>query len=191
MSDPMLISYHTLRKAVGILGMGLFVLLAYGGLFNPSMEPIQRSISFYYWTTSRDILVGVLMMTGALLMTYRGYDLMDRILSRTAGVSALMIALMPCYNGADRAGYFYLTGELNNALHNISAGVFFVTLAAMAFFQFTKGKDKKKNRIYRICAVVIVLCIAALLVIPGISVYWTESIMLLAFGISWLVKGKV
>lgn len=73
-------------------------------------------------------------------------------------------------------------------------------------FQFTKGSSKtpqkkKRNLIYRGCGVTIFI---SLLIIglyflylekeyPFLTkykpVFWLESIALLAFGISWLVKG--
>ena len=59
---------------------------------------------------------------------------------------------------------------------------------------------KIRNRIYRICGVVILACIALIGLyfwLPrdtGISaikpVFWLESIALWAFGISWFVKGE-
>ena len=63
-------------------------------------------------------------------------------------------------------------------------------------------RKKRRNVIYYVCGVVILLCIAGMLLIgvfrsqiaPAIEdyapVFWLESIAVLAFGFSWLVKGE-
>lgn len=199
----MVMRYLTLRKAIGITGMLLFMLVALGGLF--SGTPLQDSVSAYYWTNSGDVLVGVLFMAGSFLLAYNGYDILDRIITITAGITALGIALFPCYSGVSPAGYFQFSGELTGILHFIFAVVFFASLAVMSYFQFTKGSDKSKekklrNRIYRICGLVMfgMILVLAVLHITGSGefmarynvTYYAEAVMLGAFGVSWLVKGQ-
>ena len=60
----------------------------------------------------------------------------------------------------------------------------------------------KRNRLYRVCGVVIAICIGIIAILgisakvdtPGTGgspwVFWLESIALCAFGLSWLVKGE-
>lgn len=104
----------------------------------------------------------------------------------------------------------YPVSTLQSKLHLIFAALFFLSLAYMSGKQFItreKARDepgikrqKYENRLYRICAWIIVFTIAALIpaAIPGKLqeiysdyklVFFGEAICLWAFGISWLVKG--
>lgn len=204
-NDRMLVSYLNLRKAIGMLGILLSALLPAGLLLASRFDYVQKSLSYYYWTTSRDVLVGVLAIAGALLLTYRGYDRKDRALSMTAGIAALAVAIFPCFNESGRVGYFQAPAKASEVIHLVAACVFFLSLAYMSFFQFSKGSVQKKilgvscNLIYRICGAsmlalmiilaAIVLSVPSAVVEEHAIIYMIESMMLVAFGSSWLVKG--
>ena len=91
---------------------------------------------------------------------------------------------------------------------------FFLTLAYFSLFLFTKSdremtrKKRQRNIVYRACGYVILLAIA-LIVLGGLILYlellpdatvrmvksldplfWLESIAIVAFGVSWFVKGE-
>ena len=86
--------------------------------------------------------------------------------------------------------------------------MFFVLLAFNALFLFTKSNEVVqkhtakwyRNLIYRICGSLILICMIAMIpallcdssLFPGDNhaVLVLETIMLFAFGISWLVKGN-
>ncbi len=172
--DNKIISYLTLRKAIGILGVILApVCIMWGLIFTGNIE---QSISAYYNTVMRDILVGVLVMSGAFLMSYKGYDLKDNIVSWVSGVTAIGVA------------FFSLNIPV---AHNIFAGLFFFSLAYMSYFQFTLGNKSRRNKVYRICAIVILTGLVSIPLIRfNYSVIIFEAIMLGAFGVSWMLKGK-
>jgi hypothetical protein len=204
--NNMLVSYMTLRRMIGYLGLLLSVLLPIGILLNGSQDFIKKSISYYYWTSSQDVLVGVLCVAGALLVTYRGYDNTDRITATIAGIAAIFVALFPCYAIPGRVGFFGTSAKVAEILHGASAVVFFLALSYMSFFQFSKGNARKKifgiycNTIFKACGLVMVgsmlLVVLLYLILPMVIMetyailYMLESVMLFAFGISWLVKGK-
>jgi hypothetical protein len=85
-------------------------------------------------------------------------------------------------------------------LHLVCAGVLFVLLAVFSLFLFTRTDaaaavapaKRRRNRLYRVCGVIIV---AALVAVVGAEIlklhvlFWLESVMVVAFGVSWLVKG--
>ena len=173
--DNKIISYLTLRKAIGYLGMFLSPVLILTVLIVEGQ--VEQSISAYYSTMMRDVMVGILVVSGAFLMSYKGYDLKDNIVSWISGVSAIGVALFSIYQPI---------------AHTVFAGIFFLSLAYMAYFQFTIGKNKKNNIIYKICAAIILAgAIALPLIRFNYSVLIFETIMLWAFGLSWLVKGKI
>lgn len=209
--SALLISYLTLRKFLGILGIALpIILLLAGSLFGKCNE-IQDSISAYFHTHMRDVFVATISSIAFFLFTYKGYDRKDNILSNVAGVAALGIAFFPtsvevvtnCMNES-------LINNLNplyGKIHLAAAAIFFILIMYISMFQFTKGgkemtpQKRTRNLIYRISGVVIFI---ALLIIglyflylkreyPFLATYkpvfWLESIALLAFGISWLIKG--
>jgi len=170
----MIISYRTLRKVIGILGMALAFICIIGGLILNTK--VQQSISAYYNTVMRDVLEGILITAGVFMMTYKGYDLKDNIVSWISGISAVGIAMF----------------SLNTHVpHFIFSAIFFISLAYMSYFQFAKGKNIIRNRIYRICGIIIMTCLIIFPFVQNIpySIITLETIMLEAFGISWLIKG--
>ena len=72
--DQQVISYLALRKLIGLTGVLLPLLLPVGCLIYGESISIQDSISDYYYTETRNILVGVLFVLGFFLLAYRGYE---------------------------------------------------------------------------------------------------------------------
>ena len=77
-NDSLLISYLSLRKAVGIIGIALPFVLALGNWQLFHANGIEDSISYYYYTSMRGVLVGSLWAIGIFLMSYRGYQKRER-----------------------------------------------------------------------------------------------------------------
>jgi hypothetical protein len=76
---PEIISYYTMRRAIGILGITLpLILVAGSSLFGPC-EEVQISISAYYHTNMRNIFVGLNCAVALFLFAYRGHDWMDNL----------------------------------------------------------------------------------------------------------------
>ncbi len=209
----------TLRKLVGILGMLLPVLL-WGWLKIAAHYSCELpSISHYFYTRASSILVIVVSLVAIFLLVYKGRATIDFILSSLAGVFALCMLLFPTDNLADKstdpyfpyAVTFFPPCSLRVSFHYISAAIFLGSLAAMSWFLFTlsdkpketRGARKKwRNRIYRSCAIVMVLALLVILfrrlewnLIPATYfdkhnlTYWMEVVAVEAFGFSWLVKG--
>ena len=66
-ADGLVISYLTLRKAVGVLGIALPIVLAVGDLTFGNGRGLQPTISDYYATGMRDVFVGLLFPLGLFL----------------------------------------------------------------------------------------------------------------------------
>ncbi len=206
----LLISYLTLRKFLGILGILLPILLILAGTVFGKCDTIQASISDYFNTPMRDVFVATISSMALFLFTYKGYDKKDNLLCNIAGIAALLIAFCPtyadpltnCMNESALANQSQIIGKI----HLFAAATFFILIIHISMFQFTKGgsntpEKKKRNMIYRSCgiAIFVSLLIIALFflylekeypfLIKYKPVFWLESIALFAFGISWLVKG--
>lgn len=191
-----LVSYRTLRRAVGVLGFLLPLVLVIVCYALGPCTSIQDSISDYYATRSRNLFVGILFAIAFFLFAYRGYDRQDDQAGDLACLFALGVALLP---GTSPSGWV-------RAAHFASACALFLVLAYFSYFLFTKhggsptAEKLKRNRLYRACALTIVACILAIglylllgrnTALPTLKpVFWLESIALWAFGLSWITKGE-
>lgn len=154
------------------------------------------SISRTYHTYFCIIMIGCLWLCSFFLLCYRGYDLGDRIYTIIAGVGAFGVAAFPMqYNG--NLGLFpFISPEVNGILHIISALMVFGSFGLMTLFQFTKGQNKKRNIIYRVCGIGILIALLLLGIssfIPYIpySTMVLEFFMLEFFAVAWITKSKI
>jgi hypothetical protein len=206
---PDVISYMTMRKAIGILGIllpWLVVVLAkvLGGYSQ------KDSISAYYYSNMRDPFVGLLCMVGVFLYSYQGLSWVDDLVTNVCGLLAIGVAFFPTQMEDERwikVGVAQLSDYQSSFVHYTCALLLFVLLACVSTFLFTKTNPDKKptkqklarNRVYIACGLVM---FAAMLVGGGFSlppfqhaapphlIFWVEAICLNAFGVSWLIKGE-
>jgi len=217
-TDVFFVNYMSLRKAVGLLGSLLpFILLAVNPIavkiVNSGCGLVPDSVSGFYYTPARNIFVGGLCALGLFLIAYVGYDCGDRLVTDAAGVFAVGVALFPtapstesppsvaCQTVAAVSTRETFVGDV----HFVSAALMFVFLAWMAirFTNTNKPSYSQKllrNRIYRICAIVILACLVAAFItnflpdsVKAHFPWWLflyEALAILAFGVSWFVKGQ-
>jgi len=197
--DSMIISYMTLRKILGLLGIALVPVLILGSFILDHTTYVQVSASAYYYTSMRNALVGIVCGMSLFLLSYHGNEWKDSLSSKIAGFFVLGIAFFPTSESNDKSDIF-------STLHYITSGIFFVTLSYMSIFLFTKSKGhktnekKKRNRVYRICGIVMLVCVAGIPVDGFKAIHdkiiflkptlILEGLALTAFGISWLTKGE-
>ena len=203
-NNRLVVSYLMLRKAVGCLGMALPFVLAIGGglIFKTGL---QETVSDYYYTGMGDVFVGTLCAMGVFLFSYKGYGKKDDLAGNIAAVCVIGTALFPT-TPVDPTALASTVGKL----HVLFATLYFATLAYFSLFLFTKSdpsqpptpRKLQRNRVYRICGYLIVwalVAIALLAVLPDSitaafadldPVFWLESVAVIAFGVSWFVKGE-
>jgi ABC-type uncharacterized transport system fused permease/ATPase subunit len=156
-----------------------------------------KSISITYYTEARDVFMIILGACSVMLMYYDGYDKTDDVLNTIAGIFGLLICLFPCAYDIEKVGTFQIPVDISANIHNISAAVFFAILSYVSLFQFTKSngnmteKKKKRNVIYRVCGIGMIVSFTILL-LPSfyIQAWLTEMFALSFFGISWLTKAN-
>jgi hypothetical protein len=186
------VSYLTLRRAVGILGISLPIILFTWGVL--AKRVWLDTISAYYSLRARDALVGCLCTIGCFLFTYHGHDDHDNVVTHAAGTCAVLVALVPSVHPG-----------IENTLHLVFAATLFVLLAYISYFRFTRQDSEPteakliRNRVYRRCAVAMIVCVGLVPVVeltplttrlaPVRPVFLLETMALWAFGLSWLVKG--
>ena len=212
--NPAALSYYTMRRAVGLLALSLPLVLAFGVIALSLLGPhhalprpvLQRSISDYYYTSMRNYLVGSLFAIAAFLICTRGYDLRDEIAGYVSGVCAFGVALMPSVNPRSPV-HTPLQVAIGYA-HAGLAAIMFLALAYFCLFLFRQSSGERRptkrkqhrNRIYKVCGLVIVACMGVMLVLPidGVALwlypidplFTCETLALAAFGIAWLTKGE-
>lgn len=207
-NKDIIISYKTLRRLIGFLGILLPLICIAGGLLFTT-DAVQQSISLYYYSNMRDFLVGILFVVSLFLITYKGTHVIDMIITTITGIAGLCVAIFPCYNElyeTVRVGIFQLYPATSNIVHLTFASLFFILLAVNSIFLFTRKSDVvtpqklKRNTIYITCGIIILVCFIGLVIcmltltqeqkFESKIILILEAIALLAFGISWLVKGQ-
>ncbi len=203
-SDPHLISYLALRKAVGIIGVALPIMLILGKVILEEPK-IQSSISAYYYTVMRDVFVGGICSIGIFLLSYKGHDRIDSIAGNLACIFAVGLALFPTTPDGDVGTLDKILG----AAHVFFAFCFFLTLAFFSIVLFRRTNPAKpptsqkliRNGVYLACGIVILVCILGIGIVkllPADSpvyaltpVFWLEAVAIWAFGWSWITKGEL
>ena len=166
----------------------------YGG--NPPY--ILDSISETYYSNHKIVMIGVLLTASGFLFCYEGYDLGDRLWTVLAAIGAAGVAAFPCsssFYNLDYVGLFSLPNNVSNIVHFIFAFLTFGSLAIMTLTQFTKGTDKKRNVVYIVCSIIMLLAIVMIPVsgkigMPNWSTMLFEFIHLEAFATAWFTKSK-
>ncbi len=182
-NTSVVIQYYVLRSLIGLAGLAL-PLVVWLGAAALDGEGQLGSISTYYYSSTRDAFVGILIVTGVFLTTYQGYRdkkdrlwgwLSDNALTNLAGVAALGIALFPTAACAaarcstDFPAAPWTTASAVHVIHLGSAAVFFVAMGVLARFSFSKSDRKgpgaeARHWTYVTAGTVILLCAGAMAV---------------------------
>ncbi len=212
-------THLTLRRNLGIIGIALAPLLICLNNFQ-----ILPSISHYYYSESNVLFIGLLFAYGLYLFSYRGYKkdknkldfINDNWVTNFAGILIIMVAFIPTKANSQLIDTYHLfnppRGHNNgtlNTIHLICATGFFMIMAYLSYFRFTRSDNlhdseydriikKRRNKMYRICAVMVLLSLVFILVFdflikPPFSPFIVligEAVALFFFGLAWLVKSK-
>jgi hypothetical protein len=162
---------------------------------------VQSSISAYYYTVMGGVFVGSLCAQGVLLIVDR-YSNGNSGLAVVTGTLVIAVALLPTAPVGPTPGQ-----SVVGVIHLVCATAYYLTLAYFAYFIFTRplvpgqaltGGEKRRNSVYRLCGVVVVLCLVLVpvtgLLFPGRltdihPLFWLETVAGIAFGTSWLIRG--
>ncbi len=93
-TDDFVQTYFTLRVALGVLALALPLAVYVAGRWLQGL-PLQPSISAYYHSDARDILVGSLCAIGCGLIAYKGFGRDEDWALNLGGALACGIALFP------------------------------------------------------------------------------------------------
>jgi hypothetical protein len=189
-----LFDYKTLRFLLGLIALSL--------PFTVSLASSSRlnSISGAYNSDAKYILIGTLILVGVLLFVYSGHSVAESGVSKIASVAAIVTVIFPpACDGCSE--------NIVSRIHFLSSGLLFLILAYFCLVPFQKGtrgapgKRARRSLIYRICGWTMLVCIVGLLfaniflTVATINefrlTYYGEATSLIAFGIAWMVSGKM
>lgn len=184
-------SYLRIRTAIGILAILLPVVL----LLSQFLDTVifAPSISEFYYTPMREVLVGTIGAIAVFLISYKGYPinderaegrwtewfLTDRRVSYWAAFGALGVAFFPTFTeieiqmDPDPLVYTFMSWKTAGYAHQASAILFFVALAIFCVSNFRRGsedsdEDVKENKFYWRCGLALFACTIIL-----IAIGWT------------------
>ena len=223
--------YLLLCLGVGLLGLLLPTILILGDIFFVAGKLSARdSLSAYYYTSMRDVFVGILVAIAPLLVTYKmmGKNLPDgfwgfefdltpqNIVSVVAGVAVAMVAWFPTaipdWSHAAPTPLQTRLGEKTVSTIHYSSAVCFILFLGIMCLLFAREEGERSGdaevrgyeltrsptfwkRFYIVTATVIFL----MLIFMGItqllgvfndySLLIGETVVVVMFGLSWLMKG--
>lgn len=198
-------SDYSQRQLIGYIGLVLPLILIILVLDRdgPAKWRNLDSISAYYYTGAVTAFVGMLVALAVYLFSYKGFanehQWADRGAGMTAAVAALGVALFPAAAPKDVTALTWWSPWMR-VVHYSSAVLLFTMFAAFALWLFRitptgtqmKSDKQRRNRVYLICGIVIVASMlwAGIAGSRGSSIFVPESVALIAFAVSWLVKGR-
>jgi hypothetical protein len=191
------------RQLIGYIGLVmpvLIIVLAIGRDGEKAWRNLT-SISAYYYTGANAAFVGMLVALALFLFTYRGYKqgLADRCVAIVAGGAALLVAFFPTEvpEGFTKLTWWH---RWVGKVHFGAAIALFSMFAIFSLWLFRKTATKEggmprdkewRNWIYLGCGVLIVVEMvwAGWNGYNSDPIFWQEAFALVAFSVSWLVKG--
>jgi hypothetical protein len=206
----LVVSYLTLRQMIGWVAIVMPAAIRIGAFHFEHIHS-TNSISAYYYTGMRDVFVSTLVLAGALIACYRTPARSDNVVAIIAGLAAIGIGLFPmspvyaqeildqfpsmterlCYESHGILGY-----------HFYFVAVFFALAFYLVYFRFSAFTPREptrekvlRNRVYKVCGAAMLVGFVAIGVLHFLSkdasIFWPESLAVIAFSAAWLVKGQI
>ncbi|MBL7702177.1 MAG: hypothetical protein JNM14_08000 [Ferruginibacter sp.] len=177
------------------------------------------SISHYYYSSVGELFTAVLCAVALFMFCYKGHKLRlgerglsDSAMANLAGIFALGVVVFPtastyCISDNMRS---FLSSDNTGYIHFGFACLFFITLAFMSMVNFRRTEKRedfgkqKNHKTYLACGIVMLACLALIAIysiwIQPLKISWLdktrpvfclEAVALIAFGTSWLIKGRL
>jgi hypothetical protein len=200
--NPYVLSYLALRTAVGYIAILLPVALFLGANIHHSFR-WRLSISGYYYTDMRNLLVGSLCAIAMFQMACRGYKNayghLDEFASWLSSIFALGVAFFPTL--PVEGDWAYPPTHARSVMHTVHmtcATLLFFILAFFCFYLFRLSNSANptrrkfvRNRFYIFCGCGILASMLFILLADPNShgTFIGETAALEFFGFAWLTKG--
>lgn len=207
--SQLVVSYLTLRQMIGWIGLLMPIAVRLGAFLFEGVYS-SSSISAYYYTGMRDVFVSTLVLVGVLLTCYRSPAWQDNAVAIAAGLAAIGIGLFPT-DPKFAAEILQKYPEMSEAKCYINRGIlgfhfiFVISFFALSFYlvyfrfsAFTPSAPTRqklqRNKIYKVCGIAMLVAFIAIGVLVATdrsaSIFWPETLAVIAFAAAWLVKGQ-
>ncbi|MAM60691.1 MAG: hypothetical protein CMH11_04305 [Maritimibacter sp.] len=172
---------------------------------------VQPTISDFFHTTQRDLLVGGLVAIGLFLAVHRGLRrypgrwISPDLIAMVAGLAAIGVAFFP--NESETISTFTqraLGLELSPAFHYVSAVLLYLMMSLTCFLIYAPDATGWERKFYLVMGAIVWTTGWNVMILSGIKnngsgwlaeviqahnvVYWDESLGVWAFSASWLLK---
>jgi len=204
---PVDLSLQTHRRIIGTLGLMLPILIYLFAGARPTQGLVPwrllGSVSAYYYTGGVGVFVGVLFALSLFLFSYRGYEGVkaDRIVGTVGGAAALVVALFP--TGAPvQSLQLWWWAPPTGIIHYVAAIVLFGAFILFSVWLFRRSDTRRRrdrpatkrgrDDVCLACGLVMIGAVlwAAVAGVTGGPIFLPEAIAIVAFAVSWLVKGE-
>jgi hypothetical protein len=208
--NTLVVSYLTLRQMIGWVGLLMPFTVRLGALIFEQIHS-TASISAYYYTGMRDVFVSTLVLVGALLSCYRTPALKDNAVAVISGLAAIGIGLFPMdpkYADEILRQFPEMSSEkcyVNRGIlgfHFLFVATFFALSFYLVYFRFRAFtppmptlQKLTRNKIYKLCGAAMLVAYITIGILAlakdGSSIFWPETLAVVAFAAAWLVKGRL
>jgi len=216
-TNHLLISERALQQTVGWIAFLMPISVRLLAFLSPDQVWTTNSISAYYYSSARDVFVGALVVGGVVMAFFNTGHRRDRWVSILAGASAIGIALFPMKIsiGVLRSPGTILPDDETKLVaallhaphgplgyHFIFVAAFFVLTFYLVTFRFRANTPSmptqekcNRNKVYIACGAIMAVTFVwiAVLELNGQqqSIFWPETLAVMAFSAAWLVKGQL
>lgn len=210
-------SDYRIRKLIGILGLLLpFVLVfSHGGVLSSISHYYYQTLPSLLFIIILSVFGLFLISYKGYKIDETTETISDDFITNIAGFAALVVVFVPtrCVDsGSDvidricAIENYPLFGHNDlsyGSIHLISAGVFILAMGWMSKYKFTRSKNDTNNKIYNLCGNIVFISVGLLVILiilekqnvsfwlDAYYVFILETMAIIPFGISWLIKGKV
>lgn len=209
-------SDYRMRKLIGSLGLALPIILPIveGKFLSSVSHYYYLTLSSLLFIIILSSFALFLISYKGYKLDSTSETFSDDLLTNIGGIAALIVVFIPtACSGSEFATIDLICTHMNyplfghedsllNTIHLVSAGIFIFTMGWMAKYKFTRGNNEANNKIYRSCGNLVWVAIALLMLlvianmikedfqITKYDVYILETLAIIPFGISWLIKGE-
>ncbi|WP_298237276.1 hypothetical protein [uncultured Algibacter sp.] len=211
-------SDYRIRKLVGVLGLCLpFILfIAKGEVLASISHYYYSTLSSLFFIIILSAFGLFLLSYKGYKKDATTEVISDDFITNIGGLAALVVVFIPtrCMDSTSiaidlicKSGNYPLFGHnsmCKSGIHLGAAGVFVLAMGWMSRYKFTRNPDDSNNKLYRICGTIVFLSVGIIISLIGLEklgvelsgwffrhyVYIFETFAVIAFGVSWIIKGK-
>lgn len=210
-------SDYRMRKLVGTLGLILPLLLpiAEGEFLSSISHYYYKSLSSIFFIVILSSFGLFLISYKGYKIDKTTEKISDDIITNIGGFAALIVVLIPTSCSGSTSSFIEAfcaiekwpllghNGYWLNIVHLVSAGIFILSMGWMSKYKFTRSDKDPNIRLYRICGNLVFAAVGLIVFfiilerlevnfpLKDYYVYIFETMAVIPFGISWLVKGEV